>query len=684
MGVGDIQLPKWKAMMIAGGFVTSLLLFLIILVVIVHEPTKSRLSNRLHTEEWEASPTLFSAPDNFQAVFSGAETQNKHLLGEISELIGVESTECDVCQSMLLSVIEHYEYRDIGSIPPSVSNERTPMLKKISGYVQKFKRRAVPHDIGSISKAFGSVCSQYCKKNTVSEFLPWLGMGYRLTPNARARSFFHRSEEFQPVYYTHIACVTESQMNAGRCSIPLKAAEMGYAAANVTYMTTQGLLISGIQGQSALVIYIPSGSSAVAQVDKFMAGLARRKMEINAVLVGLSDEYVDVSDDVAMDLHEMAVPPNVSGFGVLDLSALPKTAIGLGDLYAFIRMAADIISLVGKYPVARPESVFAAPAGSNEAVSIWRESVDIFSGPLDMFDFLQAAGIVEEPLFYQRTMSMNVGVRAEIPTLETIGIDMTKVPPASFSWRDDKCMPAVWSQGRCGSCWAISYADMASVLACKELGQPIGLSPQHLVSCSKFDHGCKGALMASPARFMHSPGVTLTSCMPYSNANSPMANTCPATCENGASPMCYVRATTSVPFHICANQMGGLRTDPGPCNPKHTADMMKRVISQRGPVIAGMRVTRDMPQWMYASAGKCDSVYTPQQQGYIYLHAITIVGYSTSVDGQVVWEVRNSWGTQLGCNGYFKVTGLTDTLRLEQDVYTFMLDDIPPQCMGGF
>ncbi|VDL83029.1 unnamed protein product [Nippostrongylus brasiliensis] len=93
-------------------------------------------------------------------------------------------------------------------------------------------------------------------------------------------------------------------------------------------------------------------------------------------------------------------------------------------------------------------------------------------------------------------------------------------------------------------------------------------------------------------------------------------------------------------------------------------DIIADWIAANGPATFGMNVTKAM--YSYRSG-----VFSPSKEDCekhsLGSHALTFIGYGTE-NGQPFWLVKNSWGSQWGQNGFFKlqrgqnVCGLANTV----------------------
>ena len=91
--------------------------------------------------------------------------------------------------------------------------------------------------------------------------------------------------------------------------------------------------------------------------------------------------------------------------------------------------------------------------------------------------------------------------------------------PKSFDSRDKwgNCIHPIRDQKKCGSCWAFAASEALSDRFCLASNQQIDvvLSPQDLVSCDWWDHGCSGGIISWAWSYMTSHGLVSESCFPY-------------------------------------------------------------------------------------------------------------------------------------------------------------------------
>ncbi len=201
--------------------------------------------------------------------------------------------------------------------------------------------------------------------------------------------------------------------------------------------------------------------------------------------------------------------------------------------------------------------------------------------------------------------------------------------PAAFDWRNvggKNYVTPVKNQQYCGSCWAfasIGALESAMLIDRDTPGVALDLSEQYLVSCGGFD-GCEGGYMNDPANFFSRVGAVPETCFPYRAA----AGQCEP-CE-GAAPEAVRLADWGFVFPDLEVTVEGL----------------KSALYAYGPLATGFLVYED---FYYYSSG----VYTYAAGDYMGGHAVLLVGWD---DGLQAFIVKNSWGTDWGESGYFKIS----------------------------
>jgi cathepsin F len=217
--------------------------------------------------------------------------------------------------------------------------------------------------------------------------------------------------------------------------------------------------------------------------------------------------------------------------------------------------------------------------------------------------------------------------------------------PDSFDWRTKNVVTPVKDQGMCGSCWAFStVATVESAWAIKT-GKLLSLSEQEVVDCSK---GCTN--------------------------EPPWGKVCNSGCGGGWPWIAYfdlinlggLESETDYSYRgvdeVCkynkSKVVSSLYNYTCLTDPNSTVgadeDVMAAALIQNGPLSVALNA-----EWLQDYYGGvtwplsyfCDSTTLD--------HAVTIVGYGSETgwfDETVnYWIVKNSWGTDWGESGYFRI-----------------------------
>jgi C1A family cysteine protease len=223
------------------------------------------------------------------------------------------------------------------------------------------------------------------------------------------------------------------------------------------------------------------------------------------------------------------------------------------------------------------------------------------------------------------------------------------VPPAALlstlDWRTyngHNYVGPIRNQGDCGSCWAFATtACLESYRAIWTGWTPslsgwvalpldndifviparsfINLSEQVLVSCSGAG-SCSGGYVSSASNFIRDTGLPLEACYPYKATNGD----CSQACIDWRSNVSKIDSWISL---------------------SQNADIIKSALNTYGPLVVQFHVYTD---FYYYSSG----VYSATWGSYEGDHAILVVGYD---DNKQCFIVKNSWGTDWGESGFFRI-----------------------------
>lgn len=199
--------------------------------------------------------------------------------------------------------------------------------------------------------------------------------------------------------------------------------------------------------------------------------------------------------------------------------------------------------------------------------------------------------------------------------------------PESFDWRNKEgqdWMTPVKAQGTCGSCWAFSAVGTVEAqynIFTKDPTLDLDLSEQYLVSDCCGCGDCGGGYSGCALAFIRDEGITDEACFPYTGTDCACEDRCP----DWNHRLYTINATGDVPG---------------------TISMIKEYLIDKGPLSASMGIGSNYGGHFDDNGiYRCDNDYGTN-------HVVVIVGYDEAED---CWIAKNSWGTDWGDDGYFKV-----------------------------
>lgn len=210
--------------------------------------------------------------------------------------------------------------------------------------------------------------------------------------------------------------------------------------------------------------------------------------------------------------------------------------------------------------------------------------------------------------------------------------------PSSFDSRTNwpQCYPPVRDQAQCGSCWAHGAAESLSWRQCTYgiVDSAIQLAPQWLVDCDRGNLGCHGGQLPAAWSFMSIFGVADEDCKPYQGVDQG----CTDLCDDGSEPTLYYAA--------------GAQT--------FSADDLESAMVElmtNGPFETAFSVYDDFEDYT-------GGIYQYTYGDYLGGHAVMVVGWGEE-NGIPYWIVQNSWGTEWGEDGFFRIIRGTNECGFE-------------------
>ncbi|KAG4074808.1 hypothetical protein HA402_006447 [Bradysia odoriphaga] len=257
----------------------------------------------------------------------------------------------------------------------------------------------------------------------------------------------------------------------------------------------------------------------------------------------------------------------------------------------------------------------------------------------------------------------------EKPTLVGYRDDLPEQFDARENWPDCPTIREIRDQGSCGSCWAFGAVEAMSDRVCIHSNATVHFrfSADDLVSCCHTcGFGCNGGFPGMAWRYWVHNGIvsggnfgSSQGCRPYEiapcehhvNGTRPPCNG-----EEGNTPKCVHTCQDSYTKSYKEDKNYGKSS----YSVKRNEADIRREIFQNGPVEGAFTVYEDLINYK-------EGVYQHVEGKMLGGHAIRILGWGTE-NNTPYWLIANSWNTDWGNNGFFKILRGQDHCGIEGQI----------------
>jgi len=226
---------------------------------------------------------------------------------------------------------------------------------------------------------------------------------------------------------------------------------------------------------------------------------------------------------------------------------------------------------------------------------------------------------------------------------------------ARTAWTQCSTISRILDQGHCGSCWAFAAVESLSDRFCIHFDMNISLSVNDLLACCGFmcGDGCDGGYPIYAWRYFVYSGVVTEECDPYFDQTG---------CQH---PGCEPAYPTPKGERKCSKSnllwkdskhygVSAYRVDSDPEN-------IMAEVYKNGPVEVSFTVYEDFAHYK-------SGVYKHLTGDVMGGHAVKLIGWGTSEDGEDYWLIANQWNRSWGDDGYFMIRRGTNECGIEEDV----------------
>lgn len=196
--------------------------------------------------------------------------------------------------------------------------------------------------------------------------------------------------------------------------------------------------------------------------------------------------------------------------------------------------------------------------------------------------------------------------------------------PRKVDWRERKIISPVKDQKSCGSCTMFATAGLVESWYLRSNGRAHNLSEQELVDCTKRDgnYGCEGGLNENNLKYMNRRGISREKSYPYTATT----NSCRST---------FFRKVS----------VGGYGIVPTFNWRSYIEQLSKGPVTTDFAVVDALYSINGIDPFPVSD---CANDVQPN-------HAVLAIGYDLDATPNPYILLKNSWGTEWGDSGFFKL-----------------------------
>jgi cathepsin B len=242
---------------------------------------------------------------------------------------------------------------------------------------------------------------------------------------------------------------------------------------------------------------------------------------------------------------------------------------------------------------------------------------------------------------------------------------------ARTQWPQCPSISDIRDQAACGSCWAMGAAEAISDRLCIQSKVVVNISAGELMSCCHTcGMGCNGGYPEAAWAYFKSTGLATggqygshSGCQPYPlpHCDHHVTGKYPSCTGEGGTPACKRTCESGYPKSIAEDTHTGESAYSVPAD----ADKIATEIMTNGPVEGAFTVYSDFVTYK-------SGVYKHTTGQMLGGHAIRVLGWGVE-NGEDYWLVANSWNSDWGAQGYFKIAKGNDECGIESGIVAGMM-----------